>query len=52
MNTHNNAYFYEERNKLKIKLIQVRNEFAAVEADYQVKRDIFLRNSEYKQSLL
>jgi len=45
-------YLYDEKNKLQLKLIQAKQEFVAVEADYTVKKESYTRNKDYHKSLV
>ena len=52
MNATDSQYLYDQRRKLEIKLIEARQDMITVESQYSVKRDIFIRNKEYRESLL
>lgn len=42
----------DAKRKVEIKLIEARQELVTIDSDYQVKKDIFMRNKDYNSSLL
>lgn len=52
VNSTNSTYLYDTKRKLEIKLIEARQDLMTVDSQYQVKKDIFVRNQAYRESLL
>ena len=50
--TYNQAHLLDAKRKVEIKLIEARQELVTIDSDYQVKKDIFMRNKDYNSSLL
>jgi hypothetical protein len=48
----NSLHMHEAKRKIEMKLIEARQDLITVESDYHVKKDMFLRNKEFHQSLL